>query len=256
MCPPPAYPNRRRVLDASEQVAQELQRLIQSRQLVAGDRIGTETDLAALLGVSRPTLREAIRMLSSGHLVRAAQGPGGGIFVDSSPETGMGRTLSSSIALLFENRKLPMEEMLEARRTIEVPIAGLAAGKRDEAALAIMREALDQQAQADDIEASMRETDRAFHRAIAASTGNRLLQAFIDWAYEVLQPSLTAMVDTIIDFDLLLQQHREILAAIESGDPSAAEDAMRGHLAYITSVFHSLSAKEQALGGLAERWPA
>lgn len=249
MCPPPE-PTRRRVLDASEQVAQELQRLIQARQLVSGDRIGTESDLAALLGVSRPTLREAIRLLSSGHLVRAAQGPGGGIFVDSSPEAGMGRTLSSSIAMLFESRKLPIEEMFEARRAIEIPIAGLAARKRDRAALATMHEALDEQASAEDVEASMRETDRAFHRAIAASTGNRLLQAFIDWAYEVLQPSLTAMLDTVIDFNLLLQQHREILAAIESSDAAAAEEAMREHLEYITGMFRTLSTKQRRSAGV------
>src|ERR1700685_2255014 len=227
--------NPRRILDASEQIAREITRLIVARNLEPGDRIGTESVLVAELGVSRPTLREAIRLLSSSHLVRAAKGPGGGIFVANTPAIGMGRSVTHTISLLFETHGLPVEEMLEARRAIEVSIAGLAAQKRDPAALQVMREALELQAATDDLQGTMRETDRLFHLTLAGATQNRLLQAFIEWAYEVLQPQMIASTDNLIHFDRLLEQHLAILAAVEAADTPGAEAAMRRHLDYIAA---------------------
>ena len=69
----------------------------------------------------------------------------------------------------------------------------------------------------------MRETDRLFHQTIAEATQNRLLRAFIDWAYEVLQPQLILVTDPVIDFSRLLRQHRSIFAAIEAGKAARAE---------------------------------
>ena len=67
--------------DASVQIALEIRRSVARRGLQPGDRLGTEQTLAREFGVSRPTLREALRLLSSSHLIRASRGPGGGIFV-------------------------------------------------------------------------------------------------------------------------------------------------------------------------------
>ena len=62
--------------DASEQVAFEIRRYLSARDLRPGERLGTEQELAAEFGVSRPTLREGLRLLASSHLIRATQGPG------------------------------------------------------------------------------------------------------------------------------------------------------------------------------------
>ena len=64
--------------DASEQVAFEIRRYLSARDLRPGERLGTEQELAAEFGVSRPTLREGLRLLARSHLIRATQGPGGG----------------------------------------------------------------------------------------------------------------------------------------------------------------------------------
>ena len=76
-------PARRR--SASEEVADAIRTWMFSPGLVPGDRLGREEDLAQRFGVSRPTLREALRLLSSSHLIRASKGPGGGIFVAATP---------------------------------------------------------------------------------------------------------------------------------------------------------------------------
>jgi GntR family transcriptional repressor for pyruvate dehydrogenase complex len=92
--------------DASEQIALEIRRYLVSHDLHPGDRLGTEQELADEFGVSRPTLREALRLLASSHLVRASKGPGGGIFVASTPNEGMGRNVSESLATMLEAKSV------------------------------------------------------------------------------------------------------------------------------------------------------
>src|SRR5262245_66575631 len=113
--------------DASEQIALEIRRYLVTSGLRPGDRIGTEQQLATEFGVSRPTLREALRLLSSSHLIRASRGPGGGIFVASTPNEGIGRSLSDSISTMLETQSVSLCELVDARILLEVPLAGLAA---------------------------------------------------------------------------------------------------------------------------------
>ena len=113
--------------DASEQVAFEIRRYVSTRGLSPGERLGTEQELAAEFGVSRPTLREGLRLLAGSHLIRAAQGPGGGIFVESTQNEGMGRNVSESIAAMLETDSVSLHELVDARVYLEVPLAGLAA---------------------------------------------------------------------------------------------------------------------------------
>jgi GntR family transcriptional regulator, transcriptional repressor for pyruvate dehydrogenase complex len=98
--------------DASEQIAYEIRRHIEREGLRPGDRIGTEQELAGEFGVSRPTLREALRLLAGSHLIRASQGRGGGIFVANTPRDGMGRNMSEAIATMLATESVSMYELL------------------------------------------------------------------------------------------------------------------------------------------------
>ena len=113
--------------DASEQIAYEIRRHIERQGLLPGDRIGTEQELAAEFGVSRPTLREALRLLAGSHLIRASQGRGGGIFVANTAGEGMGRNMSEAIATMLATESVSLHQLLQARMVLEVPLAGLAA---------------------------------------------------------------------------------------------------------------------------------
>src|SRR6476469_7946832 len=74
---------------ASEQIALQIRRYLEERHLRPGDRIGTEQELADEFGVSRPTLREALRLLAASQLIRVGRGRAGGIFVARTPNEGM-----------------------------------------------------------------------------------------------------------------------------------------------------------------------
>jgi GntR family transcriptional regulator, transcriptional repressor for pyruvate dehydrogenase complex len=225
---------------ASEQVAFEIRRYLSTRDLRPGERLGTEQELAAEFGVSRPTLREGLRLLASSHLIRATQGPGGGIFVESTQSEGMRRNVSESIAVMLETDDISLSELVEARISLEVPLAGLAAQHATEATaaelLAAIAEAEGNHPAAD----AFRAADTHFHRVIASAARNELLRAFTSWTLDVLQPSLIDTIGDSIDGDAILDQHRVIQRAIRLRQPAAAQRAMRRHLEYLRELVGSL----------------
>jgi GntR family transcriptional repressor for pyruvate dehydrogenase complex len=219
-----AAPRRTRIRGASEQVASEIQHFIQREALGPGDFLGREEDLAAEFGVSRPTLREALKLLASGNLIRASKGPGGGIFVALTADQGMGRSLSDAIAMMLETRA--------------ASLAGQAAYQADGDLVRELRAALEVEAQAaegDDLDA-LREADATVHRLVAAMAGNRMVQALTDWVFEVLQPALMETIGEAVVHSAVVEQHEALITAIEKGDAPRAERAMKEHLLYLGDV--------------------
>jgi DNA-binding FadR family transcriptional regulator len=219
----------RPIRGASEQVAVQIQHYIQDEGLAPGDFLGREEDLAASFGVSRPTLREALKLLASGNLIRASKGPGGGIFVAHTADEGMGRSLSDAIEMMLETGSVTLEELLDARLLLEVPLAGRAAYLASDENLKALRAAVPGSAE--------------FHRQIAAAAGNRMLQALTGWIVEVLQPSLSEALEGAIVESAVVEQHEALLAAIEKGDAPRAERAMKDHLLYLRDVLRMVKAR-------------
>jgi GntR family transcriptional repressor for pyruvate dehydrogenase complex len=225
---------------ASEQVAAEIQHHIQREALAPGDFLGREDDLAATFGVSRPTLREALKLLASGNLIRATRGPGGGIFVARTADRGMSRSVSDAIAMMLETGAVSLEELLEARVLLEVPLAGLAARRSDEATVERLKRALHRARRSDDGAAALAAIDGDVHRAIAAAADNRVIRALTDWTFEVAQPSLAGLIRPELVRSAILEQHEALVAAIEDGDPPRAERSMRDHLLYVRRVLRTV----------------
>jgi DNA-binding FadR family transcriptional regulator len=235
----------RLIRGASEQVAVQIQHYIQEEGLGPGDFLGREEDLASDFGVSRPTLREALKLLASGNLIRASKGPGGGIFVAHTADEGMGRSLSDAIGMMLETGAVTLEELLDARLLLEVPLAGLAAYQADEHHLTRLRQAVRDGASASDAQA-LATTDSEIHQAIAAAAGNRMLQALTGWVFEVVQPSVNAALHGAVVQSAIVEQHEALLAAIEKGDAPRAERAMKDHLLYLRDVLRMVREGSEA----------
>ena len=249
----------------------QIQHFIQSEGLGPDDFLGREEDLAAEFGVSRPTLREALKLLASGNLIRATKGPGGGIFVAHTADQGMSRSLSDAITMMLETETVTLEELLDARVLLEVPLAGLAAYRPEEATLERLRDAIAAEHAADpeDTDAIAR-ADVEIHMTIATAAGNRMIQALTGWVFEVLQPRLIDVLHpahrderpahaqaAVAQVDLLgldveapapvaqvVDQHEALLAAIDKGDPARAERAMKDHLLYLRDVLRMVQAQD------------
>jgi GntR family transcriptional regulator, transcriptional repressor for pyruvate dehydrogenase complex len=236
-----------RVRDASERVAVQIQHHIQRQGLGPGDFLGRGEDLAAEFGVSRPTLREALKLLASGNLVRASKGPGGGIFVAHTAEEGISRSLSDAIAMMLDTGAVSLTELLDARALIEVPLAGRAAYAADEAMIDRLRAAVQVEAAAlPDDEARLGAADAELHRIVAGATDNRMVRALTEWIFEVLQPSLLEAVRPAIVHAAVVEQHVALLAAIEKGDASRAERAMKDHLLYLRDLLALVEPRDGA----------
>ncbi len=224
-------------------MAIQIQHYIQREGLGPGDFLGREEDLAAEFGVSRPTLREGLRLLSSGNLVRANKGPGGGIFVARTAEGGMSQSLSDSIAMMLETGAATLDELLDARLLLEVPLAGRAAVNASPETVERLRTAVAASDGADpDDPAGLAAIDSEIHRAIASSAGNRMAEALTSWVFEVLQPLLMDRLHGAVVQQAILEQHTALLKAMEKGDAARAERAMKDHLLYLRDVLHMVEA--------------
>lgn len=225
-----------RIKSTSEQLAELIRAHVRAEGLRPGDRLGREQDLAARFGVSRPTLRGALRLLEAGNLIRSTKGPGGGIFVARTAEEGLSRTLSDSIEWLATTGGISLDQLLDAWAVLEVPVAGLAAERADEAILAELRAAYADLAGGVGDDPAMAAAGGRFHRALAAAADNPVVTAMMGWIFEVLQPRIAPALAEVIDHRRIVSQHRAILTAIERGSRARAERATRTHLEYLREL--------------------
>jgi DNA-binding FadR family transcriptional regulator len=224
----------------SEAIAERIRGVMLTESLRPGDRLGREEDLARDFGVSRPTLREALRLLSSEHLIRASKGPGGGIFVAATPEEGISLSVSATVASMLDAQSIGLDELLETRMLLEVPIAGLAAQRasvQDVAEIEMLSAALT--IAVDD--AAIAELDARVHRLLARIAGNRLAGVFASWIVDVFQPRLRAVIAPAVVEAVIVDQQLELLRSVARGDRIGAERAMSAHLTYLRDLVSVVS---------------
>jgi DNA-binding FadR family transcriptional regulator len=225
---------------ASEQIAHQIRQYLEEKHLGPGERLGTEQELAEEFGVSRPTLREALRLLAASQLIRVERGRTGGIFVARTPSEGMSRNLSDTIGIMLATKNVSMDELLDARLSLEVPIAGRAAVNADDAAIARLEEAVEAAVAHQPGTPPFNEADTRFHQTLAEASGNEVLRGLTAWILEVLQPTLIETIAGHTDAEQILAQHRGILRAVRRHQRVGAERAMTAHITYLSEVLEQL----------------
>jgi GntR family transcriptional regulator, transcriptional repressor for pyruvate dehydrogenase complex len=229
----------RRVRKAYEQVADQLRELIISGQLGPAQRLPNEAELAAEFGVSRPTVREALRVLSAASLIRSAKGASGGTFVTVPTVDHIQESLSSNISLLSQTEHVSIGEFLEARELLEVPAARLAAQRRSTADIETLRAAIPAQP----LELSTEEQfiyNKEFHSAILVCSGNTLLSIATHPIFSALQANLKRSALGLQFHQRVNDDHRALVAAIEAGDGVAAADQMEEHLRFLRPMYEEV----------------
>ena len=122
-----------RIRKAYEQVADQLPEMINSGELKPGDRLPSEAELAADFGVSRTTVREALRILATRNLIHTRKGMAGGHFIVEPTVGSISEFLVANYGLLTAANTVTLEHLLQAREMIEGPAAAIAARNRDDA---------------------------------------------------------------------------------------------------------------------------
>ncbi len=213
----------------SERVVDALRGRILSGELIALQKLPTESRLTEVFGVSRTVIREAIATLAAEGLVEPRQGAG--VFV-------MERPARAFAAISAENGTTISNALnvLEVRMGIEIESAGLAAIRRNGAQEAKIQEAFFEFERLLGVGQPTGKTDFAFHRAIAAATNNPFYVEVLDALgsrtipCDVTSPWGTDSVLTREYQEGLQREHLVILRAISRGDADAARNGMRAHL--------------------------
>ena len=210
-----------------EQVLERLREYVAEADLHAGDRLPAERDLAARLGVSRASVKQAIVVLEVQGLVEARHG-GGTYLVRDTLDV-------EPVELLVERRKR-LPDVLEAREALETKLAELAAERRTADELEDIRQALD--FMRDEIaEGGFGvEGDRRFHAAVTAAAHSSLLADFMRAIAVQITESRNESLRQPGRPPRSLTQHTTIYAAIAAGEPKKAAAAMRTHVRTVAKV--------------------
>ncbi len=225
----------KRIRPAYEQVAEQLRELVLSGSVAPGDRLPVEGDLSAEFGVSRSTIREAIRLLSSQSMVHTVRGPAGGTFVSAPDPESLRDYLETSIGLLSGSDGISAADLLEVRDVLEVPAARLAAERRTDEHIELMRSCIDRERQQRD-RGERFEMNQQFHAQVLAAAGNALLTVVTDPVYRVIQTRFLKDEERPF-YGRVHDEHVEILECIARGDGDAAADAMARHLDQLRDVY-------------------
>ncbi|MFG1701475.1 FadR/GntR family transcriptional regulator [Nonomuraea sp. NPDC049309] len=210
-----------------EDVLAQIERRIAEDGLTVGDRLPAERQLAEQLGVSRSSVREAMRVLETLGVVssQVGRGPDAGAVLTSRPDA----ALSDLLRLHLGLTGLELREVIDTRLMIEQWAAARAAAARaDTSELAAALTGMDSAGSPEQFV----EHDTAFHCAIADASGNRLVAAIMRSLRDSMRKYSVEAVRQVVDISILRADHVRILEAIESGDPDEAARAVSEHLAH------------------------
>jgi DNA-binding FadR family transcriptional regulator len=238
--------DRATVREKPQQIADELRRLIVSGELADGESLGREPDLVDRFGVSRPSLREALRILEADGLITVKRGVAGGIVVHQ-PDM---RVTARTAALLLQARNVPLADVYDARSMIEPVAARMVAQSRSRrSAAAELRRLTAEQLEVIDDPDAFGVANSAFHSRLVELAGNQTLRIVADMLAEIVARAVAAVSqpdearDTTATRARGLRSQARLAALIEAGDASATEAHWAEHMKVVGRVMLAQRAK-------------
>ncbi|HPZ85930.1 MAG: FadR/GntR family transcriptional regulator [Bacillota bacterium] len=211
-------------------IVDQVKQNIASGNLKKGDKLPSERQMSEMFGLSRATIREAIKALNTLGIIECSHGSGNYI------SSNLSNSLTEPLSIMFMLEGGHPGHTLELRRAIEFAAAGSAARNIEETELARLR------ALCDCIEASTDENEKArydfqFHREIARASGNPLLIVLLN-AVETLisehvHDARASILKDSSKEDIINRQHRDIVDALSRSSPEEAEKAVLAHIELI-----------------------
>lgn len=212
------------------QIMNQIKDNIRSGELQLGDRLPSERTMAEQLGVSRATVREAIRSMELMGLVNCVQGEGN--FIPESLEN----SLIEPLSLMFMLNRSHENEIGELRRALEIEAVRLAAAKIGKAEVKRLADYVEVM-ESSEKKAERVEADHGFHDQIAKASGNMLIINLLNSLSQIIEEQMTGVrANLIIDdnnLHAINRQHRAILEAVSRGDVEASIAAMTDHMDYV-----------------------
>lgn len=219
---------------AASVIARQLRRRIIRGELAEGDTLPSEPELVAQFGVSRPTLREAIRVLESESLVVIKRGSRGGIAV-SVPRA---EIAAHYAGLLLEYQQATLADVFVAAAAIEAPCAAMLARSRTADDVKRLRAAVASERNAQREPAGLLELQNDFHRLLIEMAGNQTLAVLSDVLRHIIEVATQRYVtdpalggpDKTPTSQVATRTHEKVIELIEAKDAAGAEELWRKHI--------------------------
>jgi GntR family transcriptional regulator, transcriptional repressor for pyruvate dehydrogenase complex len=227
----------------ANQIAETIRQAIVDGDLKVNERLPTEPELAQRFGVSRPTIREALKRLAAQNLIRSRRGPSGGTFVNQPDSLEAQNALINITSLMTTMGEFNLSDIAEARRELELLCVQLATERRDNSHLETMRQEIEIQKNPALSDQDFCASDVRFHRALVDASGNSMLKFMMAAVIEAVQPVVNLIVFRFWDKQKTIAQHDQILVSIEAGDQKGAATAIREQMDDLQERY----AKAQAL---------
>jgi GntR family transcriptional repressor for pyruvate dehydrogenase complex len=216
---------------AFEEAVDQIADAVRVGDVLVGDRLPSERELSARMGISRPTLREAIRVLVDAGLLRVQPGPGGGMYV---------RSEVVPRGLIAERSELRVGEVfgvLEARRLLEPRVAQLAGLYATDDDYDVLQHSIDLQRESMDDRDRFIQLDTRFHIAIARATRNTTVISLTRQLFRRVEIARDMAIRIPQEPERAIELHERTLAAIKTGDPQLIDDAMDEHLGFLERIW-------------------
>ena len=222
-----------------QQIADELRALIVSGKLSEGDSLGREPELVERFGVSRPSLREALRILEAEGLITVVRGVYGGVIVHEPNQRMTARTAS----LVLRARNVSLADVFEARALLEPLAAKAIASRRSRrAAVTELSGLIDKEEESIEDPETFGVANAEFHERLVSLGGNQTLAIVTEMLDEIVVRAVTAVSKTDDGVGSMstrrrgLRSQRRLLELIDAGDAAGAEDHWRAHMAVVGRV--------------------
>lgn len=207
-----------------EEIARRLQSLVETGNLKPGDRLPPERQLATLFGVSRNSVREAIKSLEQQGVLKSRHGAG--TYISAASQAELARQLGEA----FARERHRLEDIFELRLLLEPQIARLAATRISPLTLERLDAIMEAYGEAMRNDLPVFEIDQGFHDAIATATGNQCIVRLMEQMNDMLAESRDEALQSPTRSLRALEDHRKILGALRRRDADDAAVAMAEHL--------------------------
>ena len=213
----------RKLRKLPEQIADKLREMIIEEEMKTGSKLPAEAELMVRFGVSRSTVREAVKILQTENIVDIRQGQG--TFICSMPGLG-----DDPLGLRFTDQEELVSKLLETRLLIEPSVAALAAQRRKESHLLEMKALLDKMDNAYLHGEDYTPFDFEFHSVVARCTGNDVLERLLPTIHESIRAGYQHTRRVEGSYQRASQCHLEMYRGIMEGDSERARMAAQRHM--------------------------
>ncbi len=220
-------------VSATKQIAEQIRQAILDGTLKKDEQLPTEHDLSAHFGVSRPTIREALKRLAAQNMIRSRRGPSGGTFVNNYQVEDAAEAITSSTMLMLSLGSLKISEVIDTRRFMEFHCCQEAmkhwtpavAEKIDAAFTAIQSKTLTDEQFCD--------ADVHFHRSIIEAAENPMLKFLMYGVIEALVPVMNMMIVYVRDRSVILGYYQELRDGLFNQSQDEVRSALDKLMAYL-----------------------